>query len=296
MNTRPSVRFFALLAAVSLACVTSGHASDAEKRLRDEYLGKRLVIRGFYTGDRLHYDSSGNEIGSATNGDWISDGLVLVRDIHLSRHHLTVEAKRLLIVELDEKEFQLATEDQKDLPNLKIESDLKDDSQADATFAKIFLIGHDSLADFVANYWKPCVREAASGDGTGLRFSPDLLAIPGITAESHQIQNDAATEKAEFDCKTKFTHRKGEFARVIHQVAPQFSEAARAAKYEGTVTLKLVVDENGTPRYIRVTKPIGHGLDEEAMRAVKQWVFAPLEKEGNSAPTDIVVQVNFHMY
>jgi TonB family protein len=289
------LRVFALLALVLFVPVNSARASDIERRLRDEYRGKKFVIRNFYTGDRLRYDSSGNEIGSTAAGDWIADGLVLVRDIRLSHHHLTLEAERLLVVEPDEKEFQVGPENERELPKLRIESDLQDDSEAEAVLAGIFLTNQDSLANLVADYWKPCVREAASSRGD-LRFSPDLLAIPGI-AQSSEGPNDAPAATTGVRCTSKWAFKKGaSYPRVIHQVEPQFSQAARSAHFQGTVVLKFVVDEKGRPRHIRVIKPIGHGLDEEAIVAVKQWVFAPAERDGQPIAMELAAEVDFHLY
>jgi TonB family protein len=84
--------------------------------------------------------------------------------------------------------------------------------------------------------------------------------------------------------------------RLIHNVDPEFSDEARRKKIEGVVTLSLVVDTEGQPTDVQVTGPIGHGLDEKAVEAVKQWRFQPAMKDGNPIATKIAVQVNFHLY
>ena len=43
--------------------------------------------------------------------------------------------------------------------------------------------------------------------------------------------------------------------RVTYQLGPEFSEQARQAGYEGTCILELVVDAEGIPQNIRVTRP-----------------------------------------
>jgi TonB family protein len=77
---------------------------------------------------------------------------------------------------------------------------------------------------------------------------------------------------------------------------PEYSEEARKAKYEGSVVLWLVVSAGGLPQKIRVQRSLGMGLDEEAVKAVKQWRFQPATKDGQPVPVMINVQVNFRLY
>jgi TonB family protein len=77
---------------------------------------------------------------------------------------------------------------------------------------------------------------------------------------------------------------------------PEFSEQARNAGYEGTCVLELVVDSEGLPRDIKVTHPLGLGLDEKAVAAVRQWRFNAALKDGAPVAVRINVEVNFHLY
>ena len=84
--------------------------------------------------------------------------------------------------------------------------------------------------------------------------------------------------------------------RLISKREPAYSEEARKAKYQGTVVLWLVVDAAGRPQQIRVQRPLGMGLDEKAIEAVKQWKFEPAKKDGQPVPVMINVEVNFRLY
>ena len=84
--------------------------------------------------------------------------------------------------------------------------------------------------------------------------------------------------------------------RLIHNVNPQFSDEARRKKIEGVVTLTLVVDTEGQPTDVQVVSPIGHGLDEKAVEAVKQWRFQPAMKDGSPVAQKIHAQVSFRLY
>jgi TonB family protein len=82
---------------------------------------------------------------------------------------------------------------------------------------------------------------------------------------------------------------------VIFKKEPEYSEEARKAKYQGTVLLAIVVDVDGTTRNIRVLRPLGMGLDEKAIEAVRQWKFKPGYKNGEAVPVMANVEVNFRL-
>jgi TonB family protein len=83
--------------------------------------------------------------------------------------------------------------------------------------------------------------------------------------------------------------------KVTYAPDPRYSEQARAAHYEGSVVLWLVVDTKGLPQEVKVQRSLGMGLDEEAIKAVKQWRFQPATKDGKPVPVMINVQVNFRL-
>src|SRR5450631_2118564 len=84
--------------------------------------------------------------------------------------------------------------------------------------------------------------------------------------------------------------------RVTYSPPPQYSEKARVAKYQATCILKLIVGADGNPRNIRVINPIGLGLDEKALEAVRTWRFQPALKDGKPVAVEIAVEVDFHLY
>jgi TonB family protein len=84
--------------------------------------------------------------------------------------------------------------------------------------------------------------------------------------------------------------------RAIFSPEPEFSEEARKAKYQGVVTLALVVGTDGRPSNIRVQSSLGMGLDEKAIEAVKNWRFEPAMKDGHPVRVEIAVEVDFHLY
>lgn len=74
---------------------------------------------------------------------------------------------------------------------------------------------------------------------------------------------------------------------VVSKAKPEYSKEAGLAKLEGSVLLSLVVGADGHPRDIQVARPLGLGLDENAVENVRAWQFQPGAKNGT--PVDVLV-------
>jgi TonB family protein len=81
----------------------------------------------------------------------------------------------------------------------------------------------------------------------------------------------------------------------IFKPEPEYSEEARKAKFQGSVLLSIVIDENGKTRDVRVLRPLGLGLDEKAIEAVLKWRFRPSQKDGRPVAVTANVEVNFRL-
>ena len=82
---------------------------------------------------------------------------------------------------------------------------------------------------------------------------------------------------------------------LLFKVEPEYSEEARKAKFQGTVVLYVVVDEKGQPRDLKVVRPLGLGLDEQAIEAVQRWRFRPGQLNGKAVSVAATIEVNFRL-
>jgi TonB family protein len=82
-----------------------------------------------------------------------------------------------------------------------------------------------------------------------------------------------------------------------HAVDPHYPEQARKAKYQGVCVVGLIVDVQGNPQNVHVVRPLGMGLDEEALKAVRKYKFKPALMDGKTpVPVEINMEVNFRIY
>jgi len=84
--------------------------------------------------------------------------------------------------------------------------------------------------------------------------------------------------------------------QLIFSPDPEFSDEARRAKYQGICVVSVIVDAQGNPQHVRVIRPLGMGLDEKAVEAVKQYKFKPAMYQGHAVAVQLTVEVNFRIY
>lgn len=83
---------------------------------------------------------------------------------------------------------------------------------------------------------------------------------------------------------------------LIYAPDPEFSDEARRAKYQGICVVGLIVDAQGNPQRIHIVRPLGMGLDEKALEAVRQYKFKPAMLKGRPVAVEVDIEVNFRIY
>jgi protein TonB len=83
--------------------------------------------------------------------------------------------------------------------------------------------------------------------------------------------------------------------RVLREVRPQYTSDAMRAKVQGTVLLQCVVKPDGTVGDVQVVRSLDgvFGLDGEAIKAARQWRFAPGTRLGEPVPVLVTIELTF---
>src|SRR5262245_4157377 len=77
---------------------------------------------------------------------------------------------------------------------------------------------------------------------------------------------------------------------LVRHVRPSYTTLALERRIQGSVVLELIVTEKGIPSQIQVMRSLDpHGLDEEAVKAVREWIFAPGRLSGTPVPVLVTV-------
>lgn len=85
-------------------------------------------------------------------------------------------------------------------------------------------------------------------------------------------------------------------AGYLHTPDPEYPLQARRRRLEGTVILRVEVDEHGRPLSIMVDSGSGHAiLDRAAVAGVRSWRFTPARSRGWPAASRVLVPIRFAM-
>lgn len=81
---------------------------------------------------------------------------------------------------------------------------------------------------------------------------------------------------------------------LIHKVMPEYPQAAKAARMQGTVVLGAIIGKDGTVKGLKVVSgpPI---LAQAAIAAVKEWRYKPYYLNGQPTEVDTTINVNFKL-
>lgn len=84
--------------------------------------------------------------------------------------------------------------------------------------------------------------------------------------------------------------------QLVYKVEPNYTQDAKDKKIEGTVTVSLVITDEGEPTDVTVIRHLDPGLDENAVLAVKQWRFKPGMKDNQPVTVQAHIEVNYRLY
>jgi protein TonB len=84
---------------------------------------------------------------------------------------------------------------------------------------------------------------------------------------------------------------------LTKEVHPRYTREAMQARIEGTIELDAVVREDGSVGDVTITRSLDekYGLDEEAVKAMKQWEFKPGTKDEKPVAVIVNVTMSFRL-
>jgi protein TonB len=83
--------------------------------------------------------------------------------------------------------------------------------------------------------------------------------------------------------------------KLVYEIKASYTGDARRAAIQGVIVMEAVVLVDGTVGEVRVTRSLDkqHGLDDEAVRALRKWRFEPGTKDGVAVPVVVEVEMTF---
>lgn len=72
-----------------------------------------------------------------------------------------------------------------------------------------------------------------------------------------------------------------------------YPQLAKRAGIEGRVYIKAMIDSTGKVDTTEVVRGLGVGLDEAAMKAVRETLFTPAQVDGRNVPAEVTIPIMF---
>ena len=118
-------------------------------------------------------------------------------------------------------------------------------------------------------------------------------------AGAHQVSPDKICDCNDLGtpaCRGRAPYEGAVPMKILRVGEPEFSEEARKKKVNGQVTFSVVVDETGQITDIWIVQPLGLGLDENAVRALHQYVMQPATCHDRPVRVPMHLGVNFQTF
>jgi protein TonB len=116
---------------------------------------------------------------------------------------------------------------------------------------------------------------------------------PGTAASSGDGPPGGAGNDSEGKGSLERTLGSPDGPSFLHKVVPSYPALAKRLEKEGTVLLRVTIDEQGRPLEIVVLKKAGFGFDEEAVKAVKDSSFVPAKRDGKPLACRALLPIRF---
>jgi TonB family protein len=307
-----------------------------EDALRARYVGKLIFLRGSYLGDDLNFDMNGKVNGSPTVASFTLSAFEVKKvnlskhklDIEADRYGLHFfgalpyedDSKSFDRVKISKKPVHISIEREVIvIPKVKKEKKKKEPKPQEMAAAQ-------SLKTRDAAAPSDAMQPAAPGATTAAAVETNQALAAVSPVHSAMVMNKALDNIFANDIDTammshlpdywqeyfasKSQHRPFMPAdasvkvvgdgvtppQVLNSIDPSSNEFAQQFGIAGMELLRTVVDSTGVVRQIAIARPIGFGLDEKAVEAVKNSHFRPATANGQPVPVVVDLVVTFRIY
>jgi TonB family protein len=254
-----------LLIAVIVLTQITAHADSLKDALDQKYKKHVLALRSPFTHGDQKFDSNGQPLNPATTKDsWLIFGGFYVEKIELSPEMLRMEG-----------------------PRVGLSGEKKDD--------KTILVPVGKPVKVEIHLDHPLQSADEVRDILGRVFYLDNEALEHARPEYRRAGDKGLEPTFKIGKKDPSDKETVNAPRAVYTPEPEFSEAARKKRFQGTVLLNVVINEEGNISRIRVQKSLGLGLDENAVESMKSWRFKPATRNGQPVAVEMNIEVSFSL-
>jgi Gram-negative bacterial TonB protein C-terminal len=303
-----------------------------EEELQRMLVGKPLFLRGGFLADSLEFNEHGNLIGDSTRGSYTLCA-VQIDKVRMSRRKVQLVGARYGLHFLGALAYEdpakgvdrVKITPKKKMLKITIDRELvvkpkkvkKKKKASDEVATEPAAVG--GVADGVQAGIAATAPEAPPTDPNSpttttspahsamvLRGALDRIFADSIDArmiasmpDFWKLYYQAAAAKTDYKPTDKSVMHQDEVdqkAKLLSKFEPASNEFAQTYGVAGMSLYHAVIGADGKPGEIAVARPIGFGLDENAVAAIRNAKFEPAISDGKPVPVLLDLVVQFRIY
>ncbi len=283
---------------------SKGQPTITEAELRDRLTGRPLFLRGLYLDETLHFNMDGNLTGQSPKGSFTLCG-VTIDKVRMTKKTVELEGIRFGV----HFEGEAPWEEQSTSFD-RIQITPKKKHQVIVIDRQLVFVPKKKKA---AKGAPPEPVQVPPGETLSpaeaadrLRKAIDKIFAPDLDAQmvaempdSWQYFYQAQKSHKWLEPTDQTLVRPGpgvDGPKLVKNVVPASNDYAQKGEVAGVASYKVILDPQGKILAVAVYRPIGFGLDENAVEAIEKSTFAPAVKDGKAVASVIDVAVNFRIY
>jgi TonB family protein len=289
-------------------------AQDAEAALK-QFEDKTLILRHPLQADFQRYDADGKVLkGGGKEGSWAVLSGILIDRVTVAPDKLHVEGHRIFFLFPKQKlvlfEFtrRKAFKGPPFSPSLNVEIilDKPVDSaeQALTVLSRVFALKTDDFLESLPDFWHAyLVDHHFSYDASQKKEAEDRWREEVDTKNKpvQNVQSEPTKDSNDADFHERVVYPIGTDSGVKapkpkYTPEPAFSEIARYEEFQGIAVVNVIVGSDGKVHRVRLVRPLGMGLDENAQSTLQTWRFQPATRNGQPVAVEMNIEIAFDLF
>ena len=312
----------------AIAAKNAHHTADgvlSEDQVKQILVGKTLFLRGAYLENALEFDEHGNLAGHSPRGSYTLCG-IKINKAKFSRHRVEFEGDRYALHFLGELPHQ---DPLKDVVRVKITPKKKvvkiSIAREEVEKPRKKKHGHEDQQkplDASLGTQPPAGETSTPADlSEGKHFSATtspahasqalvnaLDKVFALSVDDRMIEEmpdfwklyyEAAAANTDYSPTDPGVFRQSAVdrkARLLTTIDPPSNEFAQENGVAGMALYHAIVGSDGKVEEVVAGRPIGFGLDESAVDAIRKAAFQPAIKDSKPVPVALDLVVSFRIY
>jgi TonB family protein len=275
----------------------SGAAASSDQELGTllaaRYSGQVLALRHSFREHGQDYDFEGNALNAGKEGSWTVYGRIQVRKVSVAPDRLQLEGDRVAFESVGPgKPLEAIGQREHVRIAIRLNHALASEDEAVAVLGRVFALTPQVLVNSAPPLWRTYLAKQL---GVPAAPNPDAVR-DGVRDKDGEAGAEIGSDGAGHETVFKLGESKAIVAPKPRSTPePEYSDAARELRLQGTLGLSCVIDSTGRVRDIAVAHPLGLGLDEQAADTVRTWKFKPGMRDGQPVAVALYIEVDFRL-